>query len=111
MAQGGLKATTTVVGPFEKGIVDRCLTRLKHHCIIALFSGSLSIPGRPLGDASRNYKGIVLKEYVYLRDASFFTGLYLNMSKIASGKLPIPAHYGMFIDNCPMLVFRYNKAA
>jgi len=43
MAQGGLKAATTVVGPFEEGTVDRCLTRLKHHCIIALFSGSLSI--------------------------------------------------------------------
>jgi hypothetical protein len=28
MAQGGLKAATTVVGPFEKGIVDRCLTRV-----------------------------------------------------------------------------------
>ena len=64
MAQGGLKAATTVVGPFEKGTVDRCLTRLKHHCIIALFSGSLSIPGRTLGDAARNDKGVVLKEYV-----------------------------------------------
>jgi hypothetical protein len=45
MAQGGLKAATTVVGPFEKGTVDRCLTRLKHHSIIALFFVSLSIPG------------------------------------------------------------------
>jgi hypothetical protein len=47
-----IKAATTVVGPFDEvGIVDRCLTRLKHHCNIALFSGSLSIPGLPLGDA------------------------------------------------------------
>jgi len=51
MAQGGLKAATTVVGPFEEGTVDRCLVRLKHHCIIALFSSSLSIPGLSLGDA------------------------------------------------------------
>jgi hypothetical protein len=45
MAQGELKATTMVVGPFEEGTVARCLTRLKHHCIIAQFSGSLFIPG------------------------------------------------------------------
>jgi hypothetical protein len=53
MAQGGLKAATTVDGPFEKGTVAQCLTRLKHHYIIALFSGSLSIPGLSLGDAAK----------------------------------------------------------
>ena len=75
MAQGGLKAATTVAGPFEEGTVDRCLTRLKHHCIIALFSGSLSIPGRPLGDAARNDKDLHLRSTYNLQDASFFTDL------------------------------------
>jgi hypothetical protein len=28
---GGLKAAITVVSPFEKGTVDRCLARLKPH--------------------------------------------------------------------------------
>ncbi len=42
MVQGGLKAATTVVGPFEKGTVDQCLARLKPHSIIVLFSEPLS---------------------------------------------------------------------
>ena len=102
MAQGGLKAATTVVGPFEEGTVDRCLTRLKHHCIIALFSGSLSIPGRPLGDAARSDKALHSMSTYNLQDAFFLYSPFPNMSKIASGKLPITAHYGMFIDNCPL---------
>ncbi len=37
MVQGGLKATTTVVGPYEEGAVDRRLACLKPHEIIPLF--------------------------------------------------------------------------
>ncbi len=36
MVQGGLKATTTVVGPYEQGAVDQRLACLKPHGIIAL---------------------------------------------------------------------------
>ena len=46
-------------------------------------------------------KALYSKSTYNLRDASFFTGLYLNMSKIASGKLPIPAHYGMIYRQLP----------
>jgi hypothetical protein len=82
MAQGGLKAATTVVGPFEKGTVDRCLTRLKHHLIIDLFSGSYPLQDDLSATQPETTKALHSRSSTYnLQDASFFTGFYQTSPK------------------------------
>jgi len=94
MAQGGLKATITVVGPFEKGTVDRCLTRLKHHLIIDLFSGSYPLQDDLSATQPETTKALHSRSSTYnLQDAFLFSGHHLTSPKSLLANNPF--HYTM----------------